>query len=138
MTKQDVADRLAGQLELSNAEASRVVNTILDELTQAMVDGEDVNFAGFGKFTSQRRRAREGVNPQDPTKKIRIRAANVPKFKPGARLREAVAQLQPPAAAAGAGGGSSARAGDGAGSGTGSAAGSSAEPGEWVPLAERR
>ncbi|MBD0330297.1 MAG: HU family DNA-binding protein [Thermoleophilia bacterium] len=92
MNKQDFITDLAERCEFSKAEAGRALDAILDSLTDAMADREEVSFPGFGKFLSQRRRAREGVNPQDPSQKIRIRAANVPKFRPGASLRAAVAQ----------------------------------------------
>ena len=93
MNKQEFVENLAERGELSKAEAGRVLDAILDSLTQAMADGEDVRFTGFGTFSSQRRRARDGVNPQDPTQKIRIRAAHVPKFKAGTSLREAVSEV---------------------------------------------
>ena len=89
VNKQEFVESLAEQCDFSKAEAGRVLDAILDSLTQAMADGEDVRFTGFGTFSSQRRRAREGVNPQDPSQKIRIRAAHIPKFKPGSSLRAA-------------------------------------------------
>jgi DNA-binding protein HU-beta len=92
MNKQEFVESLAERCDLSKAEAGRALDAILDSLTEAMSGGEDVRFTGFGTFSSQRRRAREGVNPQDPSQKIRIRAAHVPKFKPGTSLREAVSE----------------------------------------------
>ena len=129
MTKQEVVETVAERCGLSKAAADRAVNAILDSLTEAMVDGEEVSFAGFGKFLSQRRRARVGVNPQDPSKKIRIRAANVPKFRPGSSLRAAVSDLS---AAAGDGEDTASSPGDSASSVRRSG------PAEWKPLAERR
>ena len=93
VNKQEFIESLAEQCDFSKAEAGRVLDAILDSLTQAMADGEDVRFTGFGTFSSQRRRAREGVNPQDPSQKIRIRAAHVPKFKPGSALRAAASDV---------------------------------------------
>lgn len=91
MNKQEFVDSLAEECELSKADAGRALDAILDSLTEAIADGEEVRFTGFGTFSSHRRRAREGVNPQDPSQKIRIRAAHVPRFKAGASLRAAVA-----------------------------------------------
>jgi DNA-binding protein HU-beta len=89
VNKQEFVESLAEQCDSSKAEAGRVLDAILDSLTQAMADGEEVRLTGFGTFSSQRRRARESVNPQDPSQKIRIRAAHVPKFKLGSSLRAA-------------------------------------------------
>jgi DNA-binding protein HU-beta len=134
VTKQEFVEDLAERTELSKADAGRAVNAILDSLTEVMADGEEVSFTGFGKFLSQRRRGREGVNPQDPSKKIKIRAANVPKFRPGTTLREAVAQSSGGARpSASADRGHSDDTGNGAGAaasggGQAAAATSSAEP----------
>jgi DNA-binding protein HU-beta len=92
VNKHEFVESLAVQCDISKAEAGRTLEAILDSLTQAMADGEEVRFTGFGTFSTQRRRAREGVNPQDPSRKIRIRAAHVPKFKPGASLRTAASE----------------------------------------------
>jgi DNA-binding protein HU-beta len=133
VTKQEFIDDLAARCDLSKADANRAVTAILDSLTETMADGEEVSFPGFGKFLSQRRRAREAVNPQDPTQKIKVRAANVPKFRPGKALREVVAEL--PVTEEGSR--SAAASGNGASGASATGTTPSAEPGEWRPLAER-
>ena len=142
MNKHEFIDDLAARCEFSKVDAGAAVNAILDSLTEAMADGEEVNFTGFGKFVSQRRRARQGVNPQDPSQKIRIRAANVPKFRPGTTLREAASQAPAESrTAAGSGSGRSAPSGDGAGAAPSSgdpAASTSAGKPEWRPLGGRQ
>jgi DNA-binding protein HU-beta len=49
-----------------------------------------VSFTGFGKFQTQQRAARTGVNPRNPTEKIHIPAGRVPKFSAGSALKSAV------------------------------------------------
>ena len=137
MNKQEFIENMAERCDFSKAESGRALNAILDSLTDAMTDGEEVNFTGFGKFLSQRRRARQGVNPQDPSQKLRIRAANVPKFKPGAALREAASH-----APAEAGGRGARRSASGDGTATAPTAGepaasTSSGDAEWRPLGER-
>lgn len=142
MNKQEFVETLAERCEFSKAEAGRALDAILNSLTEVMTDGDEVSFTGFGKFMSQRRRAREGVNPQDPGKKIKIPAANVAKFKPGAALREAAShapvEARPPASsrstdASSSGNERPATAVSGAAAATTTPA---ARP-EWTPLAER-
>ena len=141
MTKQEFVENLAERCEFSKAEAGRAVDAILDSLTAVMADGEEVSFIGFGKFLTRRRRARDAVNPQDPSKKIRVRAANVPKFRPGTALRQAVAELSGDESLAAGNGGR--RAGASAAGGTATAASATAsssaadERPEWRPLGER-
>ena len=45
---------------------------------------------GFGTFKVVKRAARTGVNPQNPTQKIKIPARKAPVFRPGKGLKEAV------------------------------------------------
>jgi DNA-binding protein HU-beta len=92
VNKQEFIEDLAERCDFSKAEAGRALDAILDSLTEELADGEEIRFTGFGTFLSQRRKARDGVNPQDPSQKIRIRAARVPKFRPGTALREATSE----------------------------------------------
>jgi DNA-binding protein HU-beta len=49
-----------------------------------------VAFTGFGKFSTAHRAARMGVNPRNPSEKVQIPAATVPKFSAGSSLKSAV------------------------------------------------
>lgn len=94
MNKTEFVSRVAKNGDgMSAAEATRAVQAVLDEIKDALSNGEDVAFAGFGKFTVSHRAARTGVNPQDPSKKVEIPARTVPRFTPGAVLKEAVARV---------------------------------------------
>ena len=50
---------------------------------------------GFGTFEVRSRAARKGHNPQDPKKVINIPACEVPAFKAGKKLKEAVNKKAP-------------------------------------------
>jgi DNA-binding protein HU-beta len=91
VNKTEFVSRVAAEADISNADASRAVKAVLDVIETALKGGEDVAFAGFGKFSVSERAARTGVNPQDPSKKVQIPARTVPRFTPGAVLKEAVA-----------------------------------------------
>jgi DNA-binding protein HU-beta len=90
MTKAEFVQKVAKTADLSQAEAARAVQAVLNEISDALKDGEDVQFAGFGKFSVASRAARTGVNPRNPGTKIQIPARTVPKFSPGAVLKETV------------------------------------------------
>ena len=91
MNKTEFVSRVATEADISNGEAQKAVKAVLDVIEDALKRGEDVAFAGFGKFSVSQRAARTGVNPQDPSKKVEIPARAVPRFTPGAVLKEAVA-----------------------------------------------
>ena len=90
MTKQEFVDRVASKSGLSKRDAASAVDAFLDSITDALKGGEAVNFTGFGKFSTQHRAARMGVNPRNPGQKVHIAAATVPKFSAGSALKSAV------------------------------------------------
>lgn len=89
MNKTDLIQRLADQHQLSKAEAGRVLDTLLDTIVTAVKKGDAVTVPGFGTFKQHARAARNGVNPSTG-EKIKIAAAKLPKFTPGATFKAAV------------------------------------------------
>lgn len=89
MNKTDLIVRLAEQHELSKAEAGRILDTLLDTVVTAVKKGDAVTIPGFGTFKQHARAARTGVNPSTG-EKIKIAAAKLPKFSPGATFKAAV------------------------------------------------
>ena len=90
MTKQEFVDRVASQGNISRREAADAVDAILESITDVLKGGGEINFTGFGKFSTQHRKERQGVNPRNPTEKVTIPAATVPKFSAGSQLKQAV------------------------------------------------
>ena len=90
MTKQEFVDRVADRSGLSRRDAAKAVDAVLDSITDALKRGEEVSFTGFGKFSTQRRAERQGVNPRNPSQKVTIPAATVPKFSAGSTLKQSV------------------------------------------------
>ena len=66
------------------------VDAIILAITDSLARGEKVTLVGFDIFQVMERKARIGVNPQTRGA-IQIPAKNVPKFKAGKNLKEAVA-----------------------------------------------
>lgn len=90
MTKQEFVDRVASRSGLSKQDAAKAVDAVLDSITDALKSGDTVSFTGFGKFSTQHRAARMGVNPRNPGQKVHIPASTVPKFSAGSQLKSAV------------------------------------------------
>ena len=90
MTKQEFVGQVAARSNLTKRDAESAVEAFLDAITDALRRGETVSFTGFGKFTTQHRAARMGVNPRNPSQKVYIAAATVPKFSAGSVLKTAV------------------------------------------------
>jgi len=92
MTKQEFVAEVARRSQLTTRDAGKAVEAFLDTVTEQLKRGGEVSFTGFGKFTTQQRAAREGVNPRNPGEKVQIPAARVPKFSAGSSLKSAVKQ----------------------------------------------
>jgi DNA-binding protein HU-beta len=90
LTKQEFVNEVANKSGLSSRDAARAVDAFLDAITDTLRGGGEVAFTGFGKFTTQRRAERQGVNPRNPSQKVTIPAATVPKFSAGSQLKQAV------------------------------------------------
>jgi DNA-binding protein HU-beta len=111
VTKQEFVDRVAQRANLSRREAAEAVDAVLDSITDVLTQRGEINFTGFGKFSTQDRKERQGVNPRNPSQKVTIPAATVPKFSDGSSLKTAVKT--------GGGGGGGGGGNDGGGMGGG-------------------
>ena len=90
MTKGEFVDTVADKAGLSKRDAAAAVDAFLSSVQEALKRGDDVVFTGFGKFSVQKRAARTGVNPRNPSQKVQIPEAMVPKFSAGSGLKQAV------------------------------------------------
>lgn len=89
MTKEDLIDKVASGAGLSKADASRVLNTMLDSIKAALKKGQKVTLIGFGNFSVSKRKARKGRNPRTG-EVISIKATKVPRFTAGKSLKDSV------------------------------------------------
>src|SRR2546421_229620 len=74
----------------SRKDAAEHVDAVLDSIQEILTQGGEINFTGFGKFSTQHRKERQGVNPRNPSQKVTIPAATVPKFSAGSTLKSSV------------------------------------------------
>ena len=72
---------------LYHRDVERIVSTIFEEITSALVNGQRVELRGFGAFSVKTRPARIGRNPRTG-EKVNVSEKHVPYFKTGKDLRE--------------------------------------------------
>jgi len=89
MNKTELVEAVADAADLSKASATRAVEAVLNSVTSALQEGEQVSLVGFGTFSVKDRAARVGRNPQTGAE-IQIKAAKIPAFKAGKALKDAV------------------------------------------------
>lgn len=89
MNKQDLVRIIARDAELSQRDASLLLDSTLEAIMSAVAAGEKVQLLGFGTFEAKERSARNGRNPQTG-EMMEIPAATVPVFHPGVLFKERV------------------------------------------------
>ena len=88
MTKSDLIKRLSdANPHLYLRDVERIVATVFEEITQALVRGDRVELRGFGAFSVRQRSARTGRNPRTG-EEVDVPDKSVPYFKTGKELRE--------------------------------------------------
>ena len=89
MNKSQLIDKIAAGADISKAAAGRALDAIIASVTESLKEGDDVALVGFGTFAVGKRAARTGRNPRTGDT-IKIKAAKVPKFRPGKALKDAL------------------------------------------------
>ena len=90
MNKQEFTARVAEQEGIEKKQAAAYIDAVIKALTDALVVGEKVQFVGFGSFEVRQRAEKKARNPQTGEEVISP-ATQVPVFKAGKALKDAVA-----------------------------------------------
>ena len=88
VTRADLSEAVHNEIGLSRSESAQLVETVLDEISAAIVGGEDVKLSSFGSFIVRQKNGRIGRNPKtgeevpiDPRRVLTFRASHVLKEK---------------------------------------------------------
>ncbi len=91
VTRSDLADKLREKFGLTSGDAYKLVDVIFEEISESLLNGEEVKFAGFGTFKILEKNARMGRNPKTGEPAV-ITARNVVTFRPSTEFRTRVAK----------------------------------------------
>ncbi len=95
MTKSELIVALARtQQHLASIDVEIGVRNILEQMTEALSNGDRIEIRGFGSFTLHYRKPRIGRNPKSG-EAVALPGKYAPHFKPGKALRERVDSLHP-------------------------------------------
>ena len=89
MNRIEFIEKIVAAHGVSKAEAGRILETVTSTIVGAVKKGDSVSLVGFGTFAVTKRAARSGRNPRTGAT-IKIKAAKVPKFRPGKALKDAL------------------------------------------------
>jgi integration host factor subunit beta len=92
MIKSELIERISSQNpHLYDRDIEKVVNTILNEMIEALRRGDRVELRGFGMFSAKLREARQGRNPKTGVA-VAVGKKAYPFFRTGKEMR---ARLNP-------------------------------------------
>ncbi|MBY6136179.1 integration host factor subunit beta [Leisingera sp. XS_AS12] len=88
MIRSELIQKIADENpHLYQRDVERIVNTVFEEVTNAMARGDRVELRGFGAFSVKKRDARVGRNPRTG-ETVNVEEKHVPFFKTGKLLRD--------------------------------------------------
>lgn len=91
MTKADVVEQIrkAAKNDMTQRQCQRVVDELLEAMTDGLAQGERIELRGFGVFKVKRRSPRIARNPRTG-EPVSVAERSRPAFKPSRMLREEV------------------------------------------------
>jgi DNA-binding protein HU-beta len=89
VNKTELIEHIAKHADISKAAATRALESMIGAVKTTLKRGGSVSLVGFGTFAVGKRAARSGRNPRTGAA-IKIKAAKVPKFRPGKALKDAL------------------------------------------------
>ena len=89
VNKSELIKHIADKSEISQAAAGRALGCLIETVAKTLKKGGTVSLVGFGSFSVTKRKARSGRNPSTGAA-IKIKAAKVPRFRPGKALKDAL------------------------------------------------
>lgn len=88
-TRADLSEAVYQEVGLSRNESAELVESVLDEISNSLVDGDNVKISSFGSFLVRDKRGRVGRNPKTG-EEVPIEPRRVLTFRPSQVLRERI------------------------------------------------
>src|SRR5262245_60834656 len=92
MTKKEMAKAIADEMGLTHAQATEVIQRVLDGITETLCEDGRLELRNFGVFEVRERKPRTARNPRTG-ETVQVPAKRVVSFKPGRVMEERVGQL---------------------------------------------
>jgi integration host factor subunit alpha len=94
LTRADLSESLHRNIGLSRTESADMVNSVLDLVSDALVDGQSVKLSSFGTFMVRSKRERMGRNPKTG-EEVPITPRRVLVFRPSQVMKNVINGLEP-------------------------------------------
>ena len=87
LTRQDISEALFRNVGLSKHECAHMLETVLDQISNALIDGKSVKLSSFGTFSPRQKRERIGRNPKT-LQEFKIKSRQKLTFKPSDEVKQ--------------------------------------------------
>jgi integration host factor subunit alpha len=94
LTRADLSESLHRNIGLSRTESADMVNSVLDLVSDALVEGQSVKLSSFGTFIVRSKRERMGRNPKTG-EEVPITPRRVLVFRPSQVMKNVINGLEP-------------------------------------------
>lgn len=94
LTRADIASIVHRHIGLSRSESLRIVESVINHLSNALARGENVKVSGFGTFVLRDKNERIGRNPKTGVE-VPILPRRVLTFRPSHIMRDRIAGMRP-------------------------------------------
>ena len=91
LTRMDLSEAVFREVGLSRNESAQLVEAVLEHMSDALVDGEQVKISSFGTFSVRDKTARVGRNPKTG-EEVPINPRRVLTFRPSHLMKDRVAK----------------------------------------------
>ena len=89
LTRQDISEALYRHIGLSKYESAQMLETVLEQISNALIEGKNVKLSSFGTFIPRQKRERIGRNPKTGVSAT-IDARRVISFKASKLMKERI------------------------------------------------
>jgi len=89
VNRTQLVDAISESADLAKTKAAAILDIILNKMTEAMTEGEQIVLVGFGTFSVKKRAARVGRDPRTGGA-LQIPESIVASFKAGKGLKDAL------------------------------------------------
>ena len=87
VTKRNLVNEISSRTGLSQIETKKIVECFLDSVARSLIEGNNIEIRGFGRFKIRNRNGYKARNPRTG-EPIEIRAGKVPVFEPSRELKK--------------------------------------------------
>ena len=94
VTKKEIVEEISLRTGLTQADTKAIVECFLDSVSRSLVNGQNIEIRGFGRFKLREKKARTARNPRTG-EPVEVKAGVKPVFEASKELKNALNARKP-------------------------------------------